>query len=303
MKKLLSILLSLISVICIAFAFVGCGETIDEEEVEKGFFCTVEDAYSMGYLTHEQVMSIAYHHNGGIELNEEIMDENYKPLPITPKKLSKKTEISIRLTPFGDAYSEPEYSELSGIRIDKYYGTFNGYIAVMVSNDHIGVEQREWTERFADIRIHYSDGNRIRIWRKADEPVEVRGELYTMEQAYENGWLTEDDLKSIACSYYDGTYLSNENPYSGMYTSTEELTEEMETEIKQAFLNQVVNFAEGNRDRVDIKRYYGTYNGNVVVTIASNYICFDHNIEPEAEVGGVIFKDYWAGYFKVYHIV
>ena len=297
MKKVLSVLFSLVLVIGIAFTFGGCGE--EEEEIEKGFFYTVKDAYGKGLITHEQAMSIAYYHNGGIEYNEEIMDENYTPLPIMPEKLSEKKEISLRLTPYM-GYSKPDYSELQGIRIDRYYGMYNGCIAVMMSTDNISIGQKEWRERFDDIEIHYNDSNRIYIWRKADDPVEVRGQLSTMEKAYAYGWLNEDDLKSIACRDYEYSPYE-ENPYSGMFTSTEELTEEMETEIKQAYLEQVVLFSEGDILKVKITHYYGTYNGNVVVSISSGYIAYDLLLQTKS-IGGVIFKDYAEVFFLVYHI-
>lgn len=136
-----------------------------------------------------------------------------------------------------------------------------------------------------------------------NQTIKVNGKFYSLEAAYNYGWLDESDLKSIACSYYDShSYQFEENPYSGMYTSFEELNKKMETEIKQAYLEQIVEFAAGDRDRVDIVRYYGTYNGNVVINIRSNYIFFDHIIEAEVLIGGVIFKNYWSGDFRVYHI-
>ena len=133
-----------------------------------------------------------------------------------------------------------------------------------------------------------------------DEPVEVRGKLYTMEQAYENGWLNEDDLKSIACEDYDYRFRYEENPYSGMFTSTEKLDKKIEAEIKQAFLKQVIRSRTMTREQVSISKYYGTYSGNIVVQLYGEGVCFDHYIEPVAEVGGVIFKDYWEGDFRVY---
>ena len=136
-----------------------------------------------------------------------------------------------------------------------------------------------------------------------NKTIKITGTFYTMEKAYEKGYLSEDDLKSIACSYYDShNFRYEENPYSGMFTSTEKLTKKLETEIKQAYLEEIVKVRDGDRDRVDINRYYGTYNENIVIRIYCSYLYFDHAVEPEAEVGGVMFKDYWVGDFLVYHI-
>lgn len=299
MKKILSILLALVSVISIAFAFGGCGD----EEKGPGFFYTVEYAYSNGYITHDEAMSIAYYHNDGINSNTDESVENFTPQPLAPKKLSNKIEKSIKQTYLNTEYTgkiSRSGEKLSDVKIDKYYGTYNGYVAVMVSGKY-GPDKKVWTERFSDIEIRYKTANRIYIWRKADDPVNVRGKFYTPENAYENGWLNEGDLKSIACDYYDH-YSYEENPYSGMFTSTEELTEEMEAEIKQAYLEQFVELPEGDRNRVKIYHCYGIYNGNVVIGIRSNYMIIDPVPPEDTDIGGVIFKDYWYSKFFIYHI-
>ena len=297
MKKIFSVLIALISVISMAFAFGGC----NEEEIEKGFLYTVLQACSMGYITDDEAMSIAYYHNGGVNFSTDITDEDFNPVPKAPKKMSKKTEMSIRQTYLNHNYDGEDYAELSGVEIKRYYGTYSGCVAVMVSDKYREFKQEEWTERISNIRINYSDGNRIFIWKKADEPVEVRGKLYNLEQAYENGYLNEGDLKSVACSYYDCYFWFEENPYSGMYTSTEELTEEKETEIKQAYLEQNFAATDVYRDYVNIYHYYGTYNGNVVVGMESSYIRYDY-FTVDKEIGGVLFKDYWEEQFFVYHM-
>ena len=133
-----------------------------------------------------------------------------------------------------------------------------------------------------------------------DDTVVVRGQFYYLSQAYENGWLDGDDLESIAYCYYD-SYNFEENPYSGKFTSTEELTAKMETELKQAYLEQIDEYPEGDRNYVYISFYFGTYNGNVAVRI-HGYNCFDPIYEEEYYVGGVLFKHFWPGNIRVYHI-
>ena len=48
---------------------------------DEGAFYTLQGAYNAGYLTKEEIMSIAYYHNGGRLYNEEIMSEKYRPFP------------------------------------------------------------------------------------------------------------------------------------------------------------------------------------------------------------------------------
>ena len=49
----------------------------------SGDFYSLQEAYEAGYLTKEEIMSIAYYHNGGRVYNEEIMSEEYTPIPKT----------------------------------------------------------------------------------------------------------------------------------------------------------------------------------------------------------------------------
>lgn len=194
MKKLLAILLSFISIFSIA-AFAGCdkegtqdgapvGEnqtdgqdkTDDRAEIATGTFYTVTEAYKKGYLTREQVMSIAYYHNekydfvsdyyyqSGKVSNEEIRDETYTPIPITPEKLSTDTENSIKQTYLDLYYKDKDYAELSGVRIDSYYGTFDGCVAVMITDNYSETTSALRVEEVADIGICYNNGNRILIW-------------------------------------------------------------------------------------------------------------------------------------------
>lgn len=133
-----------------------------------------------------------------------------------------------------------------------------------------------------------------------DKQVVVRGQYYDLTQAYENGWLNIDDLESIACCYYDS--YNEENPYSGKFILTEKLTAKMEAELKQAFLEQIAEFPEGDRAYVKIMCYFGTYNGNAIVRLFSDYVCEDPIIKEEFYIGGVLFKNFWLGDIRVYHI-
>ena len=160
MKKIFSVLIALISVISIAFAFGGCGG-----KDEKKFY-TVTEAYEEGLLTREQIMSIAYYHHEGIRRNEEVMGEDYIPLPLTPEKLSDKTENCLKQAYLNEYYQDKNYAELSGVKIDRYYGTYNGQVVVMMSDDYSGGADIEWEEKVAGINIYYINGNSIKVWGK-----------------------------------------------------------------------------------------------------------------------------------------
>ena len=141
---------------------------------------------------------------------------------------------------------------------------------------------------------------------QSDEKIEVKGKFYILETAYENGWLSENDLKSIACGYYElyqfDIYSDYENLYSGMFDPQGELSKEKEKELKQAYLNQIVKESELSTDGVTIQFYYGTFNGNTVVGVLCNYFDEDKTVIEEYVVGGVIFYSFTLDSILVYHI-
>ncbi len=161
MKKLLAILLTIISVVGIACAFGGCGN----EDEQTGVFYTVTEAYERGYLTREQVMSIAYYHNGGTEHNEEIMGDDYKPFP--PTKPNAETEKAIKKTYYhSDNWKRYENDfKFEDINCG-YYGVFDNVIAVVITVYGEAVALPAWEEKVDDITIYYTDIKRILIWEK-----------------------------------------------------------------------------------------------------------------------------------------
>ena len=159
MKKVLSIIFALISVLCVAFAFSACGED------EKDFY-TLSEAYKKGLLTREQVMSIAYYHNGGIRDNEKIMGEDYVPLPKTPEELSAETELAL-CQAYLEFCQQTENSSVSEYRLAQYCGTYNGCAAVMMVPVSGGFFDMMSTEEVAGITIVYNNSNTIQIWKNA----------------------------------------------------------------------------------------------------------------------------------------
>ncbi|MBR2380960.1 MAG: hypothetical protein IKA84_00500 [Clostridia bacterium] len=75
------------------------------------------------------------------------------------------------------------------VSIRFYYGEFaSGAIVAMI--DAGGYTDVEWEEVVGGYTFEYSDSNRITVL--------YEGEFYTLEEAYMNGYLTNDDLAKIA---------------------------------------------------------------------------------------------------------
>ena len=87
--KILAVVLAL-GALCMGM-LSGCDNGKDGLETGEGTFYTLQKAYDEGYLTKEEIMSIAYYHNGGRVYNEEIMSEEYTPIP-------KNMSITVNIT-------------------------------------------------------------------------------------------------------------------------------------------------------------------------------------------------------------
>lgn len=135
----------------------------------------------------------------------------------------------------------------------------------------------------------------------ATQNPKVAGSFLNLFQADDLGFLTERDLESIACRYYDG--YAEVNPYDGKFSSHEELSAETERTLKLAYLQKIVKTPQGSLDKVKIYNYYGTYNGNPVVTIYSDYDSYSSIISEgyeETEIAGVIFKNFWENQIMLF---
>ena len=172
MKKIVAILLSLISVICIA-ALGACEDdktdvtdngTNGGKEIEAGFY-TVTEAYGLGLLTREHVMSIAYYHNGGTRCNEDIMGTNYVPLPKTPYTPSKKMDAAIKESFYNSDYCG-SYRE-SRTKEDVcygYFGTYGNVVAVKIGVSGENVLNKVFEENVDEIIIYSTIQKRVLIW-------------------------------------------------------------------------------------------------------------------------------------------
>ncbi len=287
MRKFVSILIAIASVIGIAISFAGCNV-----EVTGGFY-TLKTAYDNGWLDVDDVRSIAccYYDNYSLETNP--YSGAYKE---PTEKLSRTKQKELK-----KAYSNS--TKYNNIKIHRYYGTYNGNIVVYIRDDDFKCDIAYQPElNIGGITfINFFPGY-VNIYHPYEEkpPIDVRGSFYGLKQAYDNGWLSTDDLKSIACHYYD-IYEYPENPYSGAYEEPTNLSKELEIEVKQAYLEQIADYPEGMLYDVDIFRYYGIYNGNVVAAISSRYKALDFTQE-ENEIGGITFDNLRRYDIRVYHI-
>ncbi len=175
MRKWLTAFMALLLGFVAVFA-AGCGTPKEPpEEVPKGKLYTLQTAYDSGWLTKDDLMSIAYYHNGGRDYNEDIMPEDYAPKPKDPKALSADSPIgkSIRNIVWNDYMSEDdrEWFRFKDVGF-AYYGSYNGCVAVLTGVDGKGSPDAVFTEEVAGVVIFYSSlpyAGGIQVWKANEE--------------------------------------------------------------------------------------------------------------------------------------
>ena len=116
-----------------------------------------------------------------------------------------------------------------------------------------------------------------------------KGDFYTLQEAYDQGLITHDDLKSIA--YYQNGGSEDES-FVPMSKNPEVLSNETEKAIKETIVYDVrkedpVSGGEIKIINITIQNYYGTYNNCVAVMISG---ARPYNAEIcEIEIDGVLF--------------
>ena len=102
----------------------------------------------------------------------------------------------------------------------------------------------------------------------------VSGNFYSLGGGYYKGWITRDDLLSVA--YYAGAgdlnkKITGEN-FVPKKKNPETLSEEILQEIKEARVALYIDqFPDLTTDDVEILAYYGTYNGFVALLLGPLY--------------------------------
>ena len=147
-------------------------DQLEKELAEKttGKLYSLQEAYDNGWLTQADVMSIAYYNNGGRTYNEEIMSEDYEPLPKTPEVLSNLTELKIKSTAakeYREKYKDDAEDVVADdFRIIQYCGTYGDCVVTMMTNKYTHYLEAVWIDTVAGVTIHYSNSNSIKIWRE-----------------------------------------------------------------------------------------------------------------------------------------
>ena len=109
--------------------------------------------------------------------------------PRSDPAIGNRLEIRIRRDYVEMTRLQPSDLDLEWVRILRYYGTFNRASVVTISEGAVGMDS--WRATVAGISFYYP-GVFLIIW------VWRRGNFYSLQEAYDQNFLTVADLQVIA---------------------------------------------------------------------------------------------------------
>ena len=119
-----------------------------------------------------------------------------------------------------------------------------------------------------------------------------QGEIMRLEDAYEAGWLTRDELKNIA--YYYNYYRLDDEEFVPAPQKPYEISDGTVNSIKKAYRTQIKEDENVPLEEIYVNRYCGTYRKYVVAEVTT--YCSDILIKKEYEIGGVTFYNFFILY-------
>ena len=151
--KILTVMLAVMLMgVCI---FGGCA---------SGTLYSLEELYAAGEIDKEDLLNIAYYHNGDAARNEEAM-QGFEPTPIgeLDEKISKKMRACMAKR-YRDNGTHSE-ATAENIFVKAYLGCYNGYYAARFSNNLAGypaveVDPETYVDEVGGIKFY------IYLWKE-----------------------------------------------------------------------------------------------------------------------------------------
>ena len=283
MRKILCLVFVLLTILCI---FCSCNkdDLKTPEPPPPGRFYSLEDAYGQGFITKTDIMNIAYIQNGQ-KLYEDV--DNFTPTPKNPETLSEETINAIKETSAYSLRNDLLHSEPTAtkddINIDGYYGTYNDFVAIKLTNAFVNYLAVETEEIICGIKFVFGYPNSIIVWKRVDnkntEP-SPPGEFILLERAFNKHLITKNDLLNIAYIQNGNKLYEETENFSPSPKKPETLSIDIENAIKetQAYIvrTQIFNpHANATKEDVIIHKYLGTYNGYVAVVVSDRFYQYD----------------------------
>ena len=123
----------------------------------QGEFYGLQEAYDNGWISVGDLRNIAYHYAGDAQ------KKGFKPTPITP--LSPETELAIKESRLQEIIERYPDTVADDIKIDGYFGTYNGFVAIFLSGDYLYYAAVVKKVNTGGIEFVYPNSREILVWK------------------------------------------------------------------------------------------------------------------------------------------
>lgn len=159
MKKGIVVFVSIILALTLALSAAGCSGDEGKEKKEsvgQGEIFTLSEAYERELVGAEDVARIASYQNGEATCSERLTDDEIAGI---------KDVVVAKLRAEKNAKGELSYPDATAkdVVIEKYYGTYNGGYAVMLTDSYHDYTEEIRTDTVGGVEIVYNSWNGIVI--------------------------------------------------------------------------------------------------------------------------------------------
>lgn len=197
--------IGLMIVALLLFSLVACNRP---DDVNFGVFYNLQEAYDIGFLNEQDLMSIAYYH-GSLDS----VGGTFVPTPKEPEILSPEIEKSIketrastlRVETYSDGTLKQPEATVSDVMIIGYFGKYSDSFAIMLQDSYYDYMDEERSVDIAGVTFNYSNSNSILIWRDNKMDLERLAKQSYLDTFLKENY-PESTLKDVTFRPYLGIY-------------------------------------------------------------------------------------------------
>ena len=86
----------------------------------------------------------------------------------------------------------PEVVNWGDVRVGQSYGKYDDYVACTMYYSHLSADVI-WVDIIDGVAFYYLCGDTVMVWKNSD--------FFSIRYAYEQGWITKEELRDIAYAY------------------------------------------------------------------------------------------------------
>lgn len=275
--------------------FCACNGGEDTWEDIHGEFFTLQQAYGDGWLTKDDLQEIAELHNENNSLDISEIDNQ------TIDKI-KQTALN------KDKEHEPD-AKIEDYIILRYYGCYDDCYVLIMNSPYAyspAVIVDEWKD-IGGVQFHYRSFDVIYVWKEVSAEEQAAASVMSLEEAFDMGYLTENDLMYISYYLNGSVYkvpsgsddINDESKWIKVDFIPEHampaLGSEIEEKIKTAYYyNNIQYFQDENgnlkygKDILEVE-YFGCYNNVYVARVDSEYWSYGAVLQT-VKIGDIIWQ-------------